>query len=125
MRVGARLGDDRAAITVADEDGGTVLAVEDAVGRDHVVGKRRQRLLHDADGIAVLRQEIGDGLPTRSIGKGAMDQDDVTHRAGRGGSGGEPRQGGDRDGGKQSANDIHVDSPNDVRLRGRFVDWSS
>jgi len=89
MRVGAGLGDDGAAIAVADEHGRTGLAIEDAVGRGDIIRQRSFRLLDDADGIAVLAEDIGDRLPAGSVGEGAMHEDDVLDRLGpRRGDGG-------------------------------------
>ena len=48
VRVGPRLGDDRAPVAVADEDRRAVLLVEDASGGRDVVGQPGQRLLDDA-----------------------------------------------------------------------------
>ncbi|MNT40665.1 hypothetical protein D3C72_1769920 [compost metagenome] len=67
---------------MADQDGGTILAVEHALGGPHVIGKRGQRVLHDRYTIAERGQLVVDRAPARAIGKGAMDQDDVLHPAG-------------------------------------------
>ena len=44
----AGLGDDRAAVAVADEQRGAVLQIENPLRRRDIVGKRRLRLLHHA-----------------------------------------------------------------------------
>ena len=82
MRIGAGLGDDRAAIAVADEHGRTGLAVEDAVGGGDVIRQRSLRFLDDADAVAVLAEDIGDAPPARTVGEGAVDEDDVLDRLG-------------------------------------------
>jgi hypothetical protein len=69
----SRLGDDHAAITVPDQDTRTGL-VENAPRRGHVGVKGRLGLLDNANGIAVTYKNIRDRLLSRTIGEGAMDQ---------------------------------------------------
>jgi len=61
----ARLGDHDAAIAVADQDRRALLQLQHPLGRRHVVGERGQRLLHHADRVAVLAQDVGDRAPAR------------------------------------------------------------
>ena len=53
------------------------LQVENALGRGYIVVKRTQGFLHHGDVIAVLGQDVVDGLPTRPVYPGAMHQDDI------------------------------------------------
>jgi hypothetical protein len=50
----SRLGDDRPAVGVADEDDRFALRVDCALGHGDVVGVRDRRVLHDGDGVAVV-----------------------------------------------------------------------
>ncbi len=100
----ARFGDDDAAVGVADQDGGTIQAIEDPVGRGDVSGQRQGRVLHDGlqaiedpvgrgdvsgqrqgrvlhDGhpVAVRGQMVVDPLPAGSIDEPAVDQHYVLH----------------------------------------------
>src|SRR6202008_255204 len=80
----ACLGDHGSAVGVADEDDGSVLGVDDALGRGGVVCERQRRVLGDRDGVAALLQQAVDGLPTRAVDKTAVDEDYVawsTHGA--------------------------------------------
>ena len=78
----ARFGDDHPAIAVADQKDGALLQIQHPFGRRDVVGERCQRLLHHADRIAVLAENVGDALPSGAVGEGAVDEDDVLDRLG-------------------------------------------
>ena len=71
----AGLGDDRAAVGVADEDHRFALRVDDALGRGDVVGERERRVLDDADVVAVLLQVVVDALPAGAVDETAVDED--------------------------------------------------
>ncbi len=75
----ARFGDDDAAVGVAGQDGGTVQAVEDLMGRGDVSGQRQGRVLHDGHPVAVRGQMVVDPLPAGSIDEPAVDQHYVLH----------------------------------------------
>ena len=77
LRAGPRFGDDAAAIGMSDKDGGPILPVEDALRGSDVVGKRRQRVLDDADREALGGQFVVDAPPAGAVGEGTMDEDDV------------------------------------------------
>jgi hypothetical protein len=62
-RVHARLGNDCAAVGVADEDGGTLLPVEHVVRRRDVALERERLVLHDAHVEVVGPQQVVDTLP--------------------------------------------------------------
>ena len=59
----AGLGDDGAAIAVADEKCRAVLQVENAFGGRYVVLERGLRHLHDGDVEALLGEDVVDRLP--------------------------------------------------------------
>ena len=73
----ARFADHHAAIGMADEDRRLVLLVEDELRRCHIIGKRRRRVLHDANLVAVLLQLPVDAQPAGAIDEAAVDQNDV------------------------------------------------
>jgi hypothetical protein len=75
--MGAGFGDDRAAVGVPDQDGGTVEAVEDQVGRGNVAGQRQGRVLHDGYAVAVGGQVVVDPLPAGAVDEPAVHQHDV------------------------------------------------
>ena len=53
------------------------LQIEHPVGSGDIVGERRNRLLHDRDIETALDEDIGCLAPARTVGKCAMDNDDV------------------------------------------------
>ena len=71
------LGNDRAAVAVADENAWARLKVEDPLRCGDVVLKRGFWNLYHAHVIAVLGQNSVDRLPTRAVNPGAMDEDNV------------------------------------------------
>ncbi len=68
---------------MADEDDRAVLLVEDALGRGHILVEPGQRLLHDADAIAVPAQHVINAPPARTIDECAVNEDDGHGRRGR------------------------------------------
>jgi hypothetical protein len=82
VRVIAGFGDDGAAVTVGDENGGAVLEREDAAGGGDVVRESGFGFLHDGYAEAFLGEEIGNGLPAGAVGPSAVDEDDVVDRGG-------------------------------------------
>jgi len=62
---------------------------QDATGGGDVVGQRGERILDDADLVALGGQAMVDPAPARAVGEGAVDQDDVADigRLGLGGAG--------------------------------------
>src|SRR5262249_17991324 len=77
LRVGmhSRLGDDHPAITVANQYTRTCL-VENAARRSHVCRKAGFRLLDNSYRVTVTLENVRDRLPSRTIGEGAVDQND-------------------------------------------------
>ena len=82
----AGLGDDRAAIAVADQKRRAILQVENALRRRDIVGERRLGLLHHGDVEAFLGEDLVDRLPARRVDPGAVHQHDVLQRRRTGGS---------------------------------------
>src|SRR5208337_4758919 len=70
----AGFGDDGAAVRMSHENNGAFLLGDYAFGRGHVVGQRGGRILHDADAIAVLLEDLVDAFPARSIDESAVNQ---------------------------------------------------
>src|SRR6266850_3644516 len=60
------------AVRVADQDDGLRLAGQHALRRSHVIGKRCRGVLHDADGIAVLLEDLIDLVPTGTVHETTM-----------------------------------------------------
>jgi len=77
MLVEGRLGDDRAAVAVADQDARARLKVDDPLRRGDVVRKRRFWHLDHGHVVAVPREDLVDRLPTRAVHPGAVDEYDV------------------------------------------------
>ena len=75
LRMVARFGDDDAAVRVADQNHRSALGVDGALGDGDVVGERDRRVLDDADGVAVLPQDLVDALPTGAVDEAAVDED--------------------------------------------------
>jgi len=75
--MGARLGDDRPAVGVADEHDRPVLRVDDPPGRGDVALERQRRILHDADLVVVPGQDVVDALPAGPVHEAAVNEDDV------------------------------------------------
>ena len=64
--IGARLGDHRSAVGVANENYGLALRIDDALGGVGVTCKRKRRILDDADAVTVLHQLAGKRPASRS-----------------------------------------------------------
>jgi hypothetical protein len=62
---------------VADKQYVAVLPLQDALRCRHIIVKRSQRVLYGGNVIPFGLQERSDSGPTRSIGKCAMNQNDV------------------------------------------------
>src|SRR5262249_3521732 len=71
----SRLGDDHPAITVADQHTRTCL-VENAARRSHVCRKTRLSLLDNSYRVTVALENVRHWLPSGTVGKGAVDQND-------------------------------------------------
>ena len=71
----SRRGDDHAAVAVPDQDARTRL-VEDAPRCSHVCIEGSLGLLDHSNRIAVSLKDIGDGLPSGTVGEGAVDKHD-------------------------------------------------
>src|SRR5450631_2412748 len=77
MWVDAGFGDYRTAVAVADQDTRTGLKVEDPLRRGDVVLKRRFWHLYHGHIIPILGEDLVDGLPSRAVDPGTMDEDNV------------------------------------------------
>src|SRR5262245_25242053 len=80
FRIGSSFGDDLAAVTMADQHDRTVLHGNHSTGRLYVIRETGLGLLDDADFEALLNESIKNRLPARTIGKSAVDEDDVVNR---------------------------------------------
>jgi hypothetical protein len=69
---------------VCDQDAWACLQVEDPLSRGDIVLQRGQRLLNDADLIAVAPEDLVDRLPTGAINPGTMNENDILYRGGQG-----------------------------------------
>jgi hypothetical protein len=76
-------GDDDTAVGVADQDGGTVEAVEDLVGGGDVAVQCQGRVLDDGHPVAVGCQLVIDPLPARSVHEAPVHEHDVADCHGR------------------------------------------
>lgn len=65
---------------MADEDRRAILPGKNTARRRHVVLERGQRVLHDADGITATGQFLVDAAPARTVGEGAVNENDVADR---------------------------------------------
>ena len=72
----ANLADDHSAVAVADEYT-RPRAIQDQTSGRQVGLERCLRFLDDKDGIAAVFQDVGDRLPARTIGEGAVDENDI------------------------------------------------
>src|SRR6202034_3411436 len=72
----AGLGDDGAAVGVADQHGGAAEGVEDLAGGGDVAGQRQGGVLHDCYPVAVSAEVVVDALPARSVREGTVHQHD-------------------------------------------------
>jgi len=77
--VGARLGDDGAAVGVADQHGRSVLGIEDPPGGGGVPFQGQGGVLHDADPESVAGERFVDALPAGTIDEPAVDENDIAH----------------------------------------------
>jgi hypothetical protein len=75
----AGFGDDRATVGMADEDRRSFLLVKCSLSNSHVVGMRDRWILNNAHLVARPPEDLIQGLPTRSVDKTAMDENDVCH----------------------------------------------
>ncbi len=66
---------------MADKDGLAVLLCERLLGGIDVSGERRERIFDQGYVVALLREDIGNRLPTRLVDESAVDQHDVVDRA--------------------------------------------
>ena len=69
-------GDDNAAVGVADQNDRPLRLRYHELGRGHVVGQGRRRVLHDADVETVLLQDVVDAFPTCAVNKAAVHEND-------------------------------------------------
>jgi hypothetical protein len=79
----AGLGDDDAAVGVADQHGRAAEAGEDLVSRGGVAGQRQVGGLHDCYPVAVSGEVIVDALPARSVHEVPVHEHDVPDGHGR------------------------------------------
>lgn len=71
------LGDDGATIRVTDENRWTVLRGQYAVRDGNVIVQGDRRVLHDTHPVAILREELVHGLPTRTVDKTTVHEHDI------------------------------------------------
>src|ERR1700740_3247918 len=64
-------------IAVSDKNARSVLKSEDALCGSHIILKGSLRLLEDADVVAVLAKNVAHAFPARTIGPGAVDQNNI------------------------------------------------
>jgi hypothetical protein len=96
----AGLGDDDAGPGVADKNGLAVLLRQRLFGGIDVRGKRGERIFDERHVVALLREDVGNGLPTRLVDESAVHEHDIVSRPlghSRLGGGGNS---GDEDGGR-------------------------
>ncbi len=74
--MGARLGDDRAAVGVPGQHDRPVVRVDDPPGGGGVLGQGDDRVLHHGDVVAVLGQQVIHPAPAGPVGERAVPQDD-------------------------------------------------
>ena len=78
--MGAGLGDDSATVGVAREDHRVALGVDDTLRRGDVVLEREGCVLHHADLVAVLLEQVVYPLPAGSVDEAAVHENDVNRR---------------------------------------------
>src|SRR5262249_12970988 len=71
--------DDRTAITVSDENTASRLHSDNSPRGGYIRLERCLRLLHDADGVAVLAEDVVDAFPARAICPRAVNEHHVLH----------------------------------------------
>jgi hypothetical protein len=76
--MGPCLADDRSAVGVAGQHGRPVLTLQDPPGDLGVAFQRQCRVLHDADVVAVLAQQLVKLPPAGAVDEAAVDEDDVS-----------------------------------------------
>jgi hypothetical protein len=76
-RVVAEGGHDLPAVGMPHDDAGPVLPGEGLAQAGDIVGEGGQRELRGGDVIALGLQVLHDGAPARSVGEGAVDQNDI------------------------------------------------
>ena len=74
FRIVARLGDNRPAVGMPDENYRAGLSVNNAFGYGDIIGERYRRILNDRNCVAVLPQNVIDALPTRAVHKTTVHQ---------------------------------------------------
>jgi len=81
VRVEARFGNDRSAVTMTDEDAGPILLLQDAFGRGHIFIQAGQRVLDHRHLVTVPNEDIVNGPPAGAVDEGAMHENDALHRS--------------------------------------------
>ena len=76
-RIRSRLSNHRSAIAMSDQNAGSILLSEHALGSSHIVFKGGLRFLNDADVVAILNQNIVNAFPAGTICPGTVHQNDV------------------------------------------------
>ena len=76
------VGYDRSTVAVSNKNAHSVLLSKDALGRCHIFFERCLRLLHDADVVTVLDQNVVGAFPARAIGPSSVNEHNVFHQAG-------------------------------------------
>src|SRR4029077_8975481 len=66
-----------ATIAVSHQNARSILKSESALGGGHIIFEGCLRLLDDADVVAVLDQNVVDTFPPRTIGPGAVNQNNI------------------------------------------------
>jgi hypothetical protein len=66
---------------MADENGLAVLPGQRPLGGVDVRRQGRQRIFDKRYVVALLREDVGDGLPARLVDEGAMDENDIVRGA--------------------------------------------
>src|SRR5208282_6810227 len=77
MRINAGLGDDGAAVAMADKDAWTWLEIENALRRSDVRLKRSFRFLHHGHAVAILDQDVVNGSPAGAVNPCAVHEYNV------------------------------------------------
>jgi hypothetical protein len=83
LGIGARFGDDDAAVGVADQDHRAVLRGEDELRGRYVARQGQGRILDDAHGVAVFPQDLVDSVPAGPVHEATVYKSDI-HRTGCG-----------------------------------------
>ena len=78
--IGTRHGDDRSAVTVADQHDRTFQLIDDAFRRSDIICEAGEGLLHHSDTEAILCQDVVDTPPCGAIGQRSVHQHDALCR---------------------------------------------